>query len=223
VVAGLVEQLPDGTVLDGELVVWQGSTSPAGARRDRSAAGGVHRGRVDAELQRGEVEPSVPVDDQLADYLRCSTDCDADLCVCVMVRIDRVGMASGRDRPYYSGKHKCHGLNVQVIADPAGRLILVSPVLPGARHDMGLPTNTGSSTPMGSAVKQDCQVNTGTSRYLSADSVAGSGKPAAPCVSAMPSGRSVVGRVGSRRPVAQLGLRSGPRAPTLIRHEGFQV
>ena len=34
-------------------------------------------------------------------------------------RIDRVGMAGGRDRPYYSGKHKCHGVNVQVIADPA--------------------------------------------------------------------------------------------------------
>ena len=28
-------------------------------------------------------------------------------------------------------------MNVQVIADPAGRLIWISPVLPGARHDMG--------------------------------------------------------------------------------------
>ena len=54
-----------------------------------------------------------------------------------LLRIDRVGMAGGRDRPFYSGKHKCHGLNVQVIADPAGRLIWVSPALPGARHDMG--------------------------------------------------------------------------------------
>src|SRR3954454_15220249 len=54
-----------------------------------------------------------------------------------LLRIDRVGMASGRDRPYYSGKHQCHGVNVQVIADPAGRLIWASPTLPGARHDMG--------------------------------------------------------------------------------------
>jgi DDE superfamily endonuclease/Helix-turn-helix of DDE superfamily endonuclease len=53
------------------------------------------------------------------------------------LRIDRVGMTGGRDRPYYSGKHKCHGMNVQVIADPAGRLIWVSPALPGARHEMG--------------------------------------------------------------------------------------
>ena len=54
-----------------------------------------------------------------------------------LLRIDRVGMASGYDRAFYSGKHKCHGLNVQVLADPVGRLVWISPVLPGARHDMG--------------------------------------------------------------------------------------
>jgi DDE superfamily endonuclease/Helix-turn-helix of DDE superfamily endonuclease len=53
-----------------------------------------------------------------------------------LLRIDRVGMASGADRPYYSGKHKCHGVNVQVLADPAGRLIWASPALPGSRHDI---------------------------------------------------------------------------------------
>jgi hypothetical protein len=52
-----------------------------------------------------------------------------------LLRIDRVGMGSGRDRPYVSGKHKCHGVNVQVLADPAGRLIWASPALLGARHD----------------------------------------------------------------------------------------
>jgi DDE superfamily endonuclease/Helix-turn-helix of DDE superfamily endonuclease len=54
-----------------------------------------------------------------------------------LLRIDRVGMATGRDRAFYSGKHKAHGLNVQVIADPIGRLVWISPPLPGARHDMG--------------------------------------------------------------------------------------
>jgi hypothetical protein len=54
-----------------------------------------------------------------------------------LLRIDRVGMAAGRDRAFYSGKHKCHGVNVQVIADPVGRLVWISPTLPGARHDMG--------------------------------------------------------------------------------------
>lgn len=60
-----------------------------------------------------------------------------------LLRIDRVGMGSGRDRPYFSGKHKAHGVNVQVIADPAGRLIWASPALPGARHDMGAPREHG--------------------------------------------------------------------------------
>lgn len=54
-----------------------------------------------------------------------------------LLRIDRIGMTGGRDRPFYSGKQKRHGLNVQVLTDPAGRLIWTSPVLPGARHDMG--------------------------------------------------------------------------------------
>jgi len=54
-----------------------------------------------------------------------------------LLRIDRVGMTGGRDRPYYSRKHKVHGLNVQVLADPVGRPIWISPPLPGARHDMG--------------------------------------------------------------------------------------
>jgi hypothetical protein len=54
-----------------------------------------------------------------------------------LLRIDRVAMASKNDRPYYSGKQKAHGVNVQVIADPAGRLIWASPALPGARDDAG--------------------------------------------------------------------------------------
>jgi hypothetical protein len=54
-----------------------------------------------------------------------------------LLHIDRVSMGSGRDRVYYSGKHKCHGVNVQIIADPIGLLVWISPPLPGARHDMG--------------------------------------------------------------------------------------
>lgn len=54
-----------------------------------------------------------------------------------LLRIDRVAMASKNDRLYFCGKHKAHGVNVQVIADPAGRLIWASPALFGARHDAG--------------------------------------------------------------------------------------
>lgn len=47
-----------------------------------------------------------------------------------------VGAATKADRPYYSGKHKRHGVYAQVLADPAGRLIWASPALPGAVHDL---------------------------------------------------------------------------------------
>ena len=49
-----------------------------------------------------------------------------------LIPIDRIV----DQKPYYSGKHKRHGVNVQVIADPAGRLIWASPALPGAVHDL---------------------------------------------------------------------------------------
>jgi hypothetical protein len=48
-----------------------------------------------------------------------------------LLSIDRVGRAAGRDRPYYSGKHKRYGVNVQVTADPAGRLVWASPAMSG--------------------------------------------------------------------------------------------
>ena len=39
------------------------------------------------------------------------------------------------DRPFYSGKHKKHGMSLQVIASPAGDILWVSGALPGAVHD----------------------------------------------------------------------------------------
>jgi hypothetical protein len=44
-----------------------------------------------------------------------------------LLRITRVGMAWSYDRAFYSGKHEAHGLNVQVIADPVGRLVWIFP------------------------------------------------------------------------------------------------
>lgn len=46
--------------------------------------------------------------------------------------IDRT--AAGR--LYYLGKKRHHGMNVQVLADPAGRLLRASDALPGATHDL---------------------------------------------------------------------------------------
>ncbi|MEX3099814.1 IS5 family transposase [Streptomyces sp. ST1015] len=49
-----------------------------------------------------------------------------------LLPIDRIAA----DRPFYSGKHKKHDMNVQVIADPKGRLLWASPALAGAVHDV---------------------------------------------------------------------------------------
>ena len=39
------------------------------------------------------------------------------------------------DQPFYSGKHKKHGMNLQVIASPAGDILWISGALPGSVHD----------------------------------------------------------------------------------------
>lgn len=49
-----------------------------------------------------------------------------------LLPIDRIAA----DRPFYSGKHRKHGMNVQVLADPFGRLLWASAALPGAVHDI---------------------------------------------------------------------------------------
>ncbi|MFJ7268015.1 transposase family protein [Streptomyces sp. NPDC099050] len=49
-----------------------------------------------------------------------------------LLPIDRIAA----DTPYYSGKQKRHGMNVQVLTDPFGRLLWASPALPGATHDL---------------------------------------------------------------------------------------
>src|SRR5579864_1994372 len=48
-----------------------------------------------------------------------------------LIPVDRVAA----DRPFYSGKHRKHGMNLQVIASPSGDIVWVSGALPGAVHD----------------------------------------------------------------------------------------
>jgi hypothetical protein len=48
-----------------------------------------------------------------------------------LIAIDRVA----RDKPFYSGKHKRHGMNLQVIASSDGDILWVSGALPGSVHD----------------------------------------------------------------------------------------
>jgi hypothetical protein len=48
-----------------------------------------------------------------------------------LIPIDRIAA----DRPFYSGKHKRHGVNLQVIASSDGTILWVSGQLPGSTHD----------------------------------------------------------------------------------------
>lgn len=64
-----------------------------------------------------------------------------------LIAIDRIH----QQRPYYSGKHKRHGVNVQVLADPAGRLLWASPALPGSTHDLTAARHHGLITALTSA------------------------------------------------------------------------
>ena len=49
-----------------------------------------------------------------------------------LIPMDRVAA----DRPFYSGKHRRHGMNLQVMSGPQGEIVWVSGPLPGAVHDL---------------------------------------------------------------------------------------
>jgi Helix-turn-helix of DDE superfamily endonuclease/DDE superfamily endonuclease len=49
-----------------------------------------------------------------------------------LIPIDRVAA----DRPFYSGRHRRHGMNLQVITSPHGDIVWVSGPLPGTVHDV---------------------------------------------------------------------------------------
>ncbi|GAA2997796.1 hypothetical protein JCM13580A_42390 [Streptomyces drozdowiczii] len=49
-----------------------------------------------------------------------------------LAECDRVGDGKAD----YSAKHKRHGVNVQVVTDPVGQIMWLSPALPGRTHDL---------------------------------------------------------------------------------------
>jgi hypothetical protein len=53
-----------------------------------------------------------------------------------LIPIDRVAA----DKPFYSGKHKKHGMNLQVIASPHGDVLWVSGALPSVGAHLKFPS-----------------------------------------------------------------------------------
>jgi len=49
-----------------------------------------------------------------------------------LIAVDRLAA----DRPFYSGKHRRHGMNLQVIASPDDGILWVSGALPCSAHDL---------------------------------------------------------------------------------------
>ncbi|MDX3533561.1 transposase [Streptomyces sp. MB09-01] len=60
------------------------------------------------------------------------TDPDHVLLDGTLAECDRVGDS----RADFSQKHRRHGVNLQVVTDPAGRMLWISPSLPGRTHDL---------------------------------------------------------------------------------------
>jgi hypothetical protein len=63
------------------------------------------------------------------------------------------------DRPFYSGRHRRHGMNLQVIFSPDGDIVWVSGLLPGAMHDLTAARIWGIVRELavsGRARRQDC-------------------------------------------------------------------
>ncbi|ROO88066.1 DDE superfamily endonuclease [Actinocorallia herbida] len=56
-----------------------------------------------------------------------------------LIAIDRLAA----DRLFYSGKHRKHGVNLQVIAGPEGQIVWVSGAVPGSIHDLTAARNWG--------------------------------------------------------------------------------
>ena len=84
--------------------------------------------------------PAYPaaVADLLADrapcLLRALREADPDYVLVngMLAERDRVGDS----RADFSHEHRRHGVNVQVVTNPAGRLLWISPALPGRTHDL---------------------------------------------------------------------------------------
>jgi hypothetical protein len=72
--------------------------------------------------------------DRAPGLLRSLREADPDYVLLdgTLAECDRVGDS----RADFSQKHRRHGVNLQVVTDPAGQLLWISPALPGRAHDL---------------------------------------------------------------------------------------
>ena len=72
--------------------------------------------------------------DRAPGLLRSPREADPDYVLLdgTLAECDRVGDS----RADFSQEHRRHGVDVQVVTDPVGRLLWISPALPGRAHDL---------------------------------------------------------------------------------------
>lgn len=77
---------------------------------------------------------TVPLAEQAPGLLKTLRAHDPDFVLLdgTLAECDRVGDG----RADYSSKHKRHGVNVQIVTDPVGEVLSLSPALPGRTHDL---------------------------------------------------------------------------------------
>jgi hypothetical protein len=106
----------------------------------------------------------------LADAVRAASTKAYLLLDGMLLPIDRIAA----DRPSYSGKHKKHGMNVQVLADFFGRLLWASPALPAPSMTSVRPASTASSASLPRLASR-----AGRTRVTGAPA---SSRPSSPCI-----------------------------------------
>lgn len=121
---------------------WRRLSVGSGPARARPSAGGAHihpaRSRIRHRnhdrlpVRHRSRRPLGRPRSTLADAVRTASTKPFVILDGTLLPIDRIAA----DRPFYSGKHKKHRMNVQVLTDPFGRLLWASPALPGAVHDV---------------------------------------------------------------------------------------
>lgn len=81
--------------------------------------------------------------DRAPGLLKVLREADTDFVLLdgTLAECDRVGDGRGD----YSHKHRRHGVSVHVVTDPGGRMLWLSPALPGRTHDLTAARTTGSS------------------------------------------------------------------------------
>lgn len=109
-------------------------TSQAGASVPGPARATARTRPADSEFLRVGHQSSDVLAERAPDLLRTLREHEPDFVLLDGTLAERARAGDGRAD--CSHKHRRHGVNVQVVTDPGGRPLRLSPALPGRTHDL---------------------------------------------------------------------------------------